>query len=84
MRYVILIYDENSANPPAEAPPPEVWDQVMGDYNAYTAMLRERGAYLAAEALQPVQTATSVRGMPSSSTSLSISPATQRASSCSS
>jgi hypothetical protein len=33
----------------------------MGDYNAYTAMLRERGAYLAAEALQPVQTATSVR-----------------------
>jgi hypothetical protein len=61
MRYVILIYDENSANPPAEAPPPEVWDQVMGDYNAYTAMLRERGAYLAAEALQPVQTATSVR-----------------------
>jgi hypothetical protein len=61
MRYVILIYDENSANPPAEPPPPEVWDQVMGDYNAYTAMLRERGAYLAAEALQPVQTATSVR-----------------------
>ena len=30
-------------------------------YNAYTAMLRERGAYAGGEALQPVTTATTVR-----------------------
>jgi hypothetical protein len=61
MRYLILIYDEATANPPTEQPSPEEWQQVMGDYNAYTRMLRERGAYLAGEALQPVQTATTVR-----------------------
>ena len=61
MRYAILIYDENSATPPSEEPPPEVWQQVMDEYNAYTRMLRERGAFQAGEALQPVQTATTVR-----------------------
>ncbi len=61
MKYVVLIYDENSANPSAEPPDPEVWQQVMGDYNAYTQMVRDRGAYVAAEALQPVTTATTVR-----------------------
>jgi len=61
MRYAILIYDENSANPPAEPPPPEVTQQVMNEYWAYTAMLNERGANLGGEALQPVQTATTVR-----------------------
>jgi hypothetical protein len=61
MRYAILIYDEGSANPPAEPPPPEVWGEVMSEYNAYTAMLTDRGAYAGGEALQPVQTATSVR-----------------------
>ena len=61
MRYAILIYDENSANPPAEPPPPEVTQQVMNEYWAYTAMLNGRGANLGGEALQPVQTATTVR-----------------------
>lgn len=61
MRYAILIYDENTANPPAEPPPPEVMQQVMSEYWAFTAMLNERGANLAGEALQPVQTATTVR-----------------------
>ena len=61
MRYAILIYDESTANPPAEAPPPDVMQLVMDEYNAYTQMLRDRGAYLGGEALQPVQTATTVR-----------------------
>ncbi len=61
MRYVILIYDEASANPPAEPPPPDVQAAVMGDYDAYTGLLRDRGAFQAGEALQPVQTATTVR-----------------------
>jgi hypothetical protein len=61
MRYLVLIYDENTANPSPEPPDPEVWAQVMGDYNAYTKMLRDKGAYIAGEALQPVTTATTIR-----------------------
>ena len=61
MQYAILIYDEGTANPPAEAPSPEEWMQVMGDYNAYTKLLRDGGHYLGGEALQPVPTATTVR-----------------------
>jgi hypothetical protein len=61
MRYAILIYGEGTANPPTEQPSPEEWQLVMDGYNAYTQMLRDRGAYLGGEALQPVQTATTVR-----------------------
>ncbi len=61
MRYAILIYDENTANPPPEAPDPETWAQVMGDYNGYSQMLRDGGHYLGGEALQPVPTATTIR-----------------------
>jgi hypothetical protein len=61
MRYLVLIYDKDTANPPSEPPDPAVWAQVMGDYNAYSAMLRERGAYVTGEALQDVTTATTVR-----------------------
>ena len=61
MKYAILIYDTNSANPSAEPPPPEVIKQVMDEYNAYTEMLRSSGAFQAGEALQPVQTATTIR-----------------------
>jgi hypothetical protein len=61
MKYAILIYDTNSANPSAEPPPPEVIKQVMDEYNAYTEMLRSGGAFQAGEALQPVQTATTIR-----------------------
>jgi hypothetical protein len=61
MQYAILIYDENTANPPAEPPPPEVLQQVMDEYLAYTKWLIDRGVYKGGEALQPVQTATTVR-----------------------
>lgn len=60
MRYAILIYDENTANPPPEPPDPETWARVMGDYNGYTQMLRDGGHYLGGEALQPVPTATTI------------------------
>jgi hypothetical protein len=62
MRYAILIYDENTANPSPEPPPPEVMQQVMDEYFAYSKMLRDRGAFQAGDALQPVQTATTIRG----------------------
>ena len=61
MKYAILIYDTNSANPSAEPPPPEVIKQVMDEYNAYTEMLRSSGVFQAGEALQPAQTATTIR-----------------------
>jgi hypothetical protein len=61
MRYLVLIYDEETAHPSPKPPDPEVWAQVMGDYNAYSKLLRDRGAYVAGEALQPVTTATTVR-----------------------
>ena len=61
MRYAILIYDENTANPSPEPPDPAVWGEVMNDYGGYTRMLQDRGAYLGGEALQPVPTATTVR-----------------------
>jgi len=61
MRYLVLIYDENTANPSPEPPDMAVVGQVIEEYNAYTQMLRDRGAYVAGEALQPVTTATTIR-----------------------
>ncbi len=61
MRYAILIYDTEAANPSAVQPPADVAAQVMDQWNDYTRMLRARGAYRAGDALQPVQTATTIR-----------------------
>lgn len=61
MRYALLICDAETASPSPEPPDPAVIGQVMAEYNAYTEMLRDRGAYLGGEALQPVTTATTVR-----------------------
>jgi hypothetical protein len=61
MRYLVLIYDEQTANPSPEPPDPGVWGPVMAEYNAYSQMLRDRGVYVAGEALQPVTTATTIR-----------------------
>jgi hypothetical protein len=61
VRYAILIFDADTANPSTEMPPPEVMQQVMDEYNAYGRMLRERRAFVAGEALQPVPTATTIR-----------------------
>jgi hypothetical protein len=61
MQYAILIYDENTANPSPEPPPPDLMKQVMDEYFAYSRMLRERGAFKAGEALLPAPTATTIR-----------------------
>jgi len=61
MRYLVLIYDEDTANPSPEPPDLAVIGAVMEEYNAYTKMLRDSGAYVAGEALQPVTTATTIR-----------------------
>jgi len=57
MQYLVLIYSEE----PAAAPDPAQIGAVMEEYNAYTQMLRDKGHYVAGEALQPTATATTVR-----------------------
>jgi hypothetical protein len=61
MQYLILIYDEETANPSPEPPDPAIWGEVLQAYNGYTEMLKETGAFVAGEALQPVTTATTLR-----------------------
>ena len=57
MQYLVLIYSEE----PTEPPDPAQIGAVMEEYNEYSKMLRDRGAYVAGEALQPTATATTVR-----------------------
>jgi hypothetical protein len=57
MRYLILIYSEEPATPP----PQSRLEEIGAAYGAYTAMLRDRGAFLDGDALGPTSTATTVR-----------------------
>jgi hypothetical protein len=61
MQYLILIYDAETANPSPEPPDPAVLGEVLEQYNAYTTMLKDTGAFIAGEALRPVTTATTLR-----------------------
>jgi hypothetical protein len=61
MRYAILIYDTETANPSPEPPPAGLMQQVMDEYDAYTRRLRESGAFQAGDPLQSVRTATTIR-----------------------
>ena len=56
MQYLVLIYSEEPARADAAA-----IDATMREYDAYTQMLRDKGHYVAGEALQPTSTATTVR-----------------------
>ena len=57
MRYALLIYTAEQT----EAPPPDVLQASIDGYNAFTAHVRERGAYEAGEALDDTTSATTVR-----------------------
>lgn len=57
MQYVLLIYSQE----PTDDVPPEAIAAEMEGYNAFTQHLRDRGAMLAGEALEPTATATTVR-----------------------
>ena len=58
MRYLCLIYDDekkwNSLSKSEQ-------ETGMAEYGAFTAAVKQNGHYIAAERLQPVQTATTVR-----------------------
>lgn len=58
MNYLLLIYeDENEVLGRNE----KARDQIIGEYREFSASIREGGQYVAADALQPTTTATSVR-----------------------
>jgi hypothetical protein len=58
MRYLCLIYDDEKK---VAAMPESESNAFMGEYFAFTDGIRQSGHYLAGEALQPVETATTVR-----------------------
>jgi hypothetical protein len=58
MKYLLLIYeDEKTLQARNEA----TRNQVFADYRAFTESVHEAGQFVAADALQPTTTATSVR-----------------------
>lgn len=57
MRYALLIYTPEQT----ELPPDDVVQAEIDGYNAFTAHVKQRGAYEAGEALDSTATATTVR-----------------------
>src|SRR5262245_41166409 len=57
MQYMLLIYSD-----PTQAPDVGSSTETMAKWGAYTEALRESGAFVAGDALQPVAAATTVRG----------------------
>jgi hypothetical protein len=58
VKYLCLIYDEEQKMAGMSK---SEGDAFMGEYFAFTEGIKKSGHYVAGEALQPVQTATSVR-----------------------
>src|SRR5260370_41883342 len=58
MKYLCLIYNEETKR---GTMPKEQMDAMMGEYGAFTEGIRKSGKYVAGEALQATQTATTVR-----------------------
>ena len=58
MKYLCLIYDDEKK---AGAMSKSEADAFMGEYFAFTEGIRKSGHYVGGEALQPIQTATTVR-----------------------
>jgi len=57
MQYLVLIYSEEPAAPPDA----ERVGGVMVEYDAYSKLLRDRGAFVAGDALWPTSSATTIR-----------------------
>jgi hypothetical protein len=58
MKYLCLIYDEEKR---VGSMSKSESDAFMGEYSAFTEEVKKSGHYLGGEALQPVQTATTIR-----------------------
>jgi len=57
MRYLLLIYSEEPTAPPAQ----DEIDASMAEWYAYDQAIKDSSVHLAGEALQPSQSATTVR-----------------------
>lgn len=57
MRYMLLFYDEEPTTPPSQAE----MDAEMAKWYTYDSAVREAGIFVSSEALQPSQTATTLR-----------------------
>ncbi len=57
MRYLVLIYSQEPTSPP----PVARLQEVGAAYGKYTAMLRERGAFVDGDELQDTPSATTIR-----------------------
>jgi hypothetical protein len=57
MRYILLYYGEEQAEQPSQ----EEADAELAEWFAYDAAINKAGVHLAGDALQPSQTATTVR-----------------------
>ena len=57
MRYLLLLYDADMGREPT----PEELQSSLARYGAFTADVRSRGLFQAGEALQPIESATTVR-----------------------
>lgn len=58
MKYLCLIYDEESKRGTMSK---DQMDAMLGEYGAFTEGIKKSGNYVAGEALQPTQTASTVR-----------------------
>jgi hypothetical protein len=58
MKYVCLIYSERQR---IDALPKPEWDAILAEYGAFSDGIRQTGQLVAAEALQPVQAAKTLR-----------------------
>jgi hypothetical protein len=58
MQYMALIYSSPSSNPAYGS---EAFTQMYTEYNAFTALLKKDGVFVAGDALQGTDKATSVR-----------------------
>ena len=58
MQYMALIYSSPESNPKYGTPE---FGAMMAGYNAFTAELKARGAFVAGDGLKPAEAATSLR-----------------------
>ena len=59
MKYILLIHGNEKSQGAAT---PEAMGEMFAAYGAYTQALKDAGAYLGGDALQPTLTASTVRG----------------------
>jgi hypothetical protein len=58
MRYLCLIYENEKSY---DTMPKDEADAVFGEYHSFTEGIKQSGQYVGGEALQPTQTATTIR-----------------------